>query len=185
MGKTIGQGRLDIVRSYAKTMQGIFVVIGVVSAGLLFLFKDLIVGIYAISDETAVLAVHFLVILSAATVGSCYEYPVEAGDYRRRRGYALCGSGGQSVHVAFYDSFRFSQRFCVPVSAGDHILLSESGSDFEMYSERDRLQQISLGADSDEKCRGGGRKNGGAGIQEVSEAGKTGKKIRKLTAEKY
>ena len=42
MGKTIGQGRLDRVRSYAKTMQGIFLIVGLLSAGLLFIFKDII-----------------------------------------------------------------------------------------------------------------------------------------------
>ena len=175
MGKTIGQGRLDIVRSYAKTMQGIFVVIGVVSAGLLFLFKDLIVGIYAISDETAVLAVHFLVILSAATVGSCYEYPVEAG---------IIAGGGVTHYVALVDNlfmwlftipsaflsafvFRFPPEITFCFLKADQILKCIPNA---IVCNRFRWVRILT-----KSAEGADGKNGGAGIQEVSEAGKNRK----------
>ncbi len=47
-GKTIGEGKLDMVRSYAKTMQAIFLLLGVIFGGLTFLFKDAIVSIYSV-----------------------------------------------------------------------------------------------------------------------------------------
>ena len=79
IGKTIGEGRLNYVKSYAKTMQVIFLLIGVVFGSLMFLMKDVIVSLYTVSDETKALATVFLAILSITTVGTCYEYPVESG----------------------------------------------------------------------------------------------------------
>ena len=72
-GKTIGEGKLDKVRSYARTMQGIFLGLGISLGILLFLFRRPIVGIYRISEETRSLALSFLAILSLTTMGSCYE----------------------------------------------------------------------------------------------------------------
>ncbi len=68
-----------MIRPYTKTMQIIFLLIGIIFGGLMFLFKGTIVGIYAISGETRTLALHFLTILSVTTIGTCYQYPVQSG----------------------------------------------------------------------------------------------------------
>lgn len=104
MGKTIGAGRLDMVRAYSKTMQAIFVLIGVVFGGLMFLFKDVIIGIYSVSDETKSLAVSFLTVLSITTVGTCYEYPVEGG---------IIAGGGVTEYAAWMDNL-FMWLFTIP-----------------------------------------------------------------------
>lgn len=103
-GKTIGEGRLDMVRSYAKTMQAIFLLLGVVFGGLMFLFKDAIVGIYSVSDQTKQLAIAFLTVLSITTVGSCYEYPVESG---------IIAGGGVTKYPAVVDNL-FMWLFTIP-----------------------------------------------------------------------
>ena len=103
-GKTIGQGRLHLVRSYAKTMQAVFLLVGLIFGGLMFLCKDAIVGQYAVSDETKALAVQFLTVLSVTTVGSCYEYPVEAG---------IIGGGGSTRYAAWMDNL-FMWLFTIP-----------------------------------------------------------------------
>ncbi len=103
-GKTIGQGRLHLVRSYAKTMQAVFLLVGLIFGGLMFLCKDAIVGLYAVSDETKALAVQFLTVLSVTTVGSCYEYPVEAG---------IIGGGGSTRYAAWMDNL-FMWLFTIP-----------------------------------------------------------------------
>lgn len=105
--KTIGEGRLDMIRSYAKTLQGIFVILGVVSGLALFLCKDAIVGFYNISDETAVLAIDFITILAVTTVGTCYEYPVESG---------IVAGGGTTKYPAIVDNL-FMWLFTIPFSA--------------------------------------------------------------------
>ena len=95
MGKTVGEGRLDMVRSYSKTMQGIFILLGLSSGILLFAFKDIIVGFYDVSPETKKLAVQFITVLSITTVGTCYEYPVESG---------IIAGGGHTKYPAVVDN---------------------------------------------------------------------------------
>lgn len=104
MGKTVGAGLFHKVRQYSKTLQVIFLIIGIVSAALMFIFKEAIVGLYAVSPETKVMAVNFLTILSIATVGSCYEYPVEAG---------IIAGGGSTKYPAVVDNL-FMWLFTIP-----------------------------------------------------------------------
>lgn len=103
-GKTIGQGRFELVKSYAKTMQVIFIIIGLISGALLFLCKDLIVDFYTISDETKSLALSFITVLSITTIGTCYEYPVEGG---------IISGGGLTKYPAVVDNL-FMWLFTVP-----------------------------------------------------------------------
>lgn len=107
IGKTIGEGRVHMVRPYARTLQGIFLIIGLVSAVLLFTFRYAIVGIYAVSQETRNLAVQFMTVLSIAIVGSCYQYPVEAG---------IIAGGGNTKYASIIDT-GFMWLFTIPVSA--------------------------------------------------------------------
>ena len=104
VGKTIGAGRLDMVRSYAKTLQGIFIINGLLSGLLIFVFKDIIVGFYTVSEETKRLAVSFLTVLSVSTVGSCYEYPVQSG---------IIAGGGVTKYQAYVDNL-FMWLFTIP-----------------------------------------------------------------------
>ena len=104
IGKTIGAGRLDMVRSYSKTMQVIFLLIGLFFGGLMFLLKDVIVGFYSVSEETKQLSIQFLIILSVSTVGSCYEYPVESG---------IIAGGGVTKYATWVDNL-FMWLFTIP-----------------------------------------------------------------------
>lgn len=61
--------------------------LGVFSAVLILLCKDWIISLYNVSEETARLASQFLTVLGIASLGSCYEYPVEAG---------IIGGGGNT-----------------------------------------------------------------------------------------
>jgi Na+-driven multidrug efflux pump len=104
IGKTIGEGRLDMVRSYSKTMQAIFLIIGLFFGALMFICKDAIVSLYSVSDETKALASGFLTVLSITTVGSCYEYPVEGG---------IIAGGGVTKYAAIMDNL-FMWLFTIP-----------------------------------------------------------------------
>ena len=106
MGKTIGGGRLDLVRSYAKTMQGVFLLIGVIFGGAMFLLKDFIVGFYTVSAETRALALQFITVMSISTVGTCYEYPVEGG---------VIAGGGDTKYAAWMDNL-FMWLFTIPAA---------------------------------------------------------------------
>ncbi len=106
-GKTIGEGKLDKVRAYAKTMQGIFLCLGISMGILIFIFRGPIIGFYKISEETRSLSLSFLAILSITTVGSCYEYPVEGG---------IIAGGGSTKYQAIVDNL-FMWLFTIPFSA--------------------------------------------------------------------
>ena len=104
IGKTVGSGRLDLVRPYSRSLQRIFLAIGVVSGALLFAFKGVIVDMYKVTDETRSLAVAFLTVLSVTTVGTCYEFPVESG---------IIGGGGDTKYAAICDN-TFMWLFTIP-----------------------------------------------------------------------
>ena len=95
IGKTIGQGDMDLVKPYSKTLQLVFLGLGIVTGLLIFLFKDIIVGLYNVTPETRELTIYFLTILSITTVGSCYEYPVEGG---------IIAGGGDTKYAAIVDN---------------------------------------------------------------------------------
>ena len=104
VGKTIGEGQLHLVRSYSKTMQGIYLIIGLVFGSLMFLLKGPIVGLYSVSPETKELAIAFLTVLSITSVGTCYEYPVA---------YGIIAGGGVTKYAAIVDNL-FMWLFTIP-----------------------------------------------------------------------
>lgn len=106
-GKTIGAGMLDKVKAYSKTMQGIFLLGGLFSGGMLFLCKDWIVNFYTVSPEVKAMAVDFMTVLSVASIGSCYEYPVEGG---------IIAGGGSTKYAAVVDNL-FMWLFTIPSAA--------------------------------------------------------------------
>ncbi|MBE7017314.1 MAG: MATE family efflux transporter [Ruminococcaceae bacterium] len=105
-GKTVGEGKLSLVRSYSKTMQAIFLILGVTSAVLLFSFKDIIVSFYSVSEETKKLAIQFICVLSVSTIGTCYEYPVESG---------IIAGGGHTKYQAYADNL-FMWLWTIPTA---------------------------------------------------------------------
>ena len=106
-GKTIGAGMLDKVKAYSKTMQGIFLLGGLFSGGMLFLCKDWIVNFYTVSPAVKAMAVDFMTVLSVASIGSCYEYPVEGG---------IIAGGGSTKYAAVVDNL-FMWLFTIPSAA--------------------------------------------------------------------
>ena len=106
MGKTIGEGKMHLVRPYARAFQLIFIIIGVLSGLLLFLFKEIIVDFYAVTPETRELTISFITILSITTAFSCYEYPTMSG---------IIAGGGETRYAAFVDN-GFMWLFTIPLS---------------------------------------------------------------------
>lgn len=104
IGKTVGEGRLDMVKSYSKTLQMMFLIFGITAGVLMFAFKEVIVGFYAVGPETKKMAINFITILSITTIGSCYEYPVEGG---------IIAGGGHTKYPAVVDNL-FMWLFTIP-----------------------------------------------------------------------
>jgi putative MATE family efflux protein len=107
MGKTVGSGNFAAVKPYTRTLQLIFLAIGVTQAALMFLLRGRIVSFYTVSPEARELALRFLVILSISSVGSCYEFPVEGG---------IIAGGGDPKYQAVIDNL-FMWLFTIPSAA--------------------------------------------------------------------
>ncbi len=79
IGKTIGEGNMDKLKSYAKTMQVMFVFVGLLAGILLFLIRIPILSLYNLEPETKALANQFLLILSVIVVTMSYQMPTNSG----------------------------------------------------------------------------------------------------------
>lgn len=94
IGKTVGEGDIPRVKRYAKKLQIMYLIIGVLSAGLLLLLKNSILGIYSVTEETRALAATFINILAVTIIGSAYEAPCLVG---------IVSGGGDTKFVLFND----------------------------------------------------------------------------------
>ncbi len=79
VGKTIGEGNMEKLKSYAKTMQILFVIIGICAGIILFLIRIPILSLYNLEPETKALANQFLIILSVIVVTMSYQMPTNSG----------------------------------------------------------------------------------------------------------
>ena len=82
VGRTIGEGRIEKTKEYAKTMQLLFVGIGILTGVTLFLLRTPIISAYKISDEAKTLANGFLTVLSVTAIGTAYQMPTNTGIVR-------------------------------------------------------------------------------------------------------
>ena len=107
ISKVIGEGREELVRPYARTFQLMFLCIGVVTATLLFTFKDVILLAYGdISTESREMALKFMTILSVTVIGTSYQMPCHTGVVR---------GGGDTSFVFKVDSI-FMWGIVLPAS---------------------------------------------------------------------
>ena len=75
-GKTIGAGRTDLMKEYARTTQVIFLALGIVLGGLIFAFAGAFVSMYTgISAEATEESLRFVRVLAFTLMGTCYQMP--------------------------------------------------------------------------------------------------------------
>ena len=94
IGKTVGEDDIPRVKRYTKKLQIMYLIIGVLSAGLLLLLKSAILDLYSVTEETRALAAVFLNILAVTVIGSAYEAPCLVG---------IVSGGGDTRFVLFND----------------------------------------------------------------------------------
>ncbi len=83
IGKTVGSGDYDKVKAYTKTLQIIFLGLGLVSGLTLFLAKDAVLMIYRdMSPDTIKMASQMLTVLSVTLVGTAYQMSCLTGIVR-------------------------------------------------------------------------------------------------------
>ena len=106
-GRTVGEDNIPKVKEYARTMQVLFVCIGVATGLLLFAVKEPILNLYALSAETRSLTSAFINVLCVTVVGTAYQCPALTGIVR---------GGGDTRFVFFNDSI-FMWGLVLPLSA--------------------------------------------------------------------
>lgn len=94
IGRTVGEGRVEKTKEYARTMQLMFLGIGILTGAALFLLRTPIISLYKISDEAKQLADGFLTVLSITAIGTAYQMPTNAGIVR---------GGGDARYVLYMD----------------------------------------------------------------------------------
>ena len=73
IGKAVGEGDIPRVKAYARTLQIIYIFIGLLTAAVLWLCKDVIVGFYSITEATKALTFQFITVLCVTVVGTSYQ----------------------------------------------------------------------------------------------------------------
>lgn len=107
IGKTIGEHRLELVRQYAKTLQVLFLFIGLASGAVLFAARPLFLSFYgAVEAPTKHLANLFMTVLCVTTVGTAYECPCLAG--------IVCAGG--ETNFVFRNDLIFMWGIVLPLS---------------------------------------------------------------------
>jgi putative MATE family efflux protein len=96
IGRTVGSGDRELVKLYAKTLQLIFLAVGLFTGLAIFLSKDLILalGFPHISGEAHRYALQFLAVFSVTIVGTAYQMSVLTGIVR---------AGGATAFVLIND----------------------------------------------------------------------------------
>ena len=83
IGKAIGEGKdLSVLKEYTRTLQALFVAIGLVLGAALMIIRVPLLRVYNISDETRALANAYMIIQSVVLVTMSYQMPTNGGMIR-------------------------------------------------------------------------------------------------------
>ena len=95
-GKTIGEGRFEDMKVQARTMQLVFLSIGVITALTLWLARPFVLDAYGLAPATVPVARAFLAVITLTAATRCYQAPSLMG---------LVKAGGDTAFVFLNDTF--------------------------------------------------------------------------------
>ncbi len=73
IGRTLGEGKREYIKEYTRTLQVIYIGLGLLTGAFLFVFKDFIIGFYDITPDTYKLALQFMTVSSVTVIGTAYQ----------------------------------------------------------------------------------------------------------------
>ena len=84
IGKTVGSGDYDLVKQYSRTLQVIFVVIGLIGTLGMLALRDVFISLYNFTGDTQIIARQFMTVLAVTVVftayhASCFQGIIRAG----------------------------------------------------------------------------------------------------------
>lgn len=72
--KTVGAGKIETMKEYARTVQILFLFFGFLTSGMIALLKTPFIGLYGgITAEAAAYSMQFINVLSVTIIGTCYQ----------------------------------------------------------------------------------------------------------------
>jgi len=107
IGKAVGQGDIPRVKTYTRTLQVLFVGMGLCTAAVLFFARNLVIDVYSIAPETRALALQFMAVLSVTVIGTSYQMTCLAGIV----------SGGGDTRFVLINDLIFQWGIVLPLSA--------------------------------------------------------------------
>ncbi len=72
-GKTVGASQYEKMKEYSKTVQMIFLFVGLISGAAVFLFRDGFISLYNASPEAQEYSRQFINVISVTIIGTCYQ----------------------------------------------------------------------------------------------------------------
>lgn len=73
-GKTVGAGKTELMKEYARTVQIMFLMLGLLTGGAVFLLKNPFIAMYnGITAGAAAFSAQFITVLSVTLIGTCYQ----------------------------------------------------------------------------------------------------------------
>lgn len=111
MGRTIGRGEMEKVRDYSRTLQVIFLLVGLVLGTVLFWVRIPLLSVYALNDNARRMADQIMMLLSLVFMGMAYQMPVTSvvgiggGDNRFTLRMNLISSWGIVMPLSFAAAF--------------------------------------------------------------------------------
>lgn len=72
-GKTVGAGQYEKMKEYAKTVQVMFVFVGLISGLVTFLLKEPFISLYNVDSVEREYAGQFINVISITIIGTCYQ----------------------------------------------------------------------------------------------------------------
>ncbi len=72
-GKTVGAGQYEKMKEYSKTVQMIFLFVGLISGAAVFLARDGFISLYNASPEARAYSRQFINVISVTIIGTCYQ----------------------------------------------------------------------------------------------------------------
>lgn len=103
-GKTIGEGHEEKMREYAKTVQVIFITLGLLTGLSVQLLKMPFISLYNVSEAAVAQSVKLINVLSVTIIGTCYQAACLFG---------LVKSGGD-ISFVFKQDFIFVFLIVIP-----------------------------------------------------------------------
>jgi putative MATE family efflux protein len=86
IGKAVGNGDMTLVKQYARTLQLIFVGVGIITGSLIWFTRPLVLALYSYLGElealTLTYADQFLRVLAVCSIGTSYQMSVNTGIVR-------------------------------------------------------------------------------------------------------